>query len=95
MTHGVPGLMVMSMLPMTDDPVETRVITPEGDTSFQEYFVRDRAGGDVVAIEYVGAADARPAPGVTAAITEADLVVVCPSNPVSYTHLTLPTTPYV
>jgi LPPG:FO 2-phospho-L-lactate transferase len=71
------------LLPMSDQPVRTFVQTTAARLSFQEYFVRDRAGGDVVGVEYVGAADARPAPGVTAAITEADLVVVCPSNPVT------------
>jgi LPPG:FO 2-phospho-L-lactate transferase len=71
------------LLPMSDQPVRTFVQTTAARLSFQEYFVRDRADGDVVSVEYVGAADARPAPGVTAAITEADLVVVCPSNPVT------------
>jgi LPPG:FO 2-phospho-L-lactate transferase len=71
------------LLPMSDQPVRTFVQTTAARLSFQEYFVRDRADGDVVSVEYVGAGDARPAPGVTAAITEADLVVVCPSNPVT------------
>jgi LPPG:FO 2-phospho-L-lactate transferase len=71
------------LLPMSDQPVRTFVQTTSARLSFQEYFVRERGGGDVVAVEYVGAAAARPAPGVTAAITGADLVVVCPSNPVT------------
>jgi LPPG:FO 2-phospho-L-lactate transferase len=71
------------VLPMSDDPVRTVVDTTQGRLSFQEYFVRDRAAGDVVAVDYLGAPVARPGPGVLAAITEADLVVVCPSNPVT------------
>jgi LPPG:FO 2-phospho-L-lactate transferase len=71
------------LLPMSDQPVRTLVQTTEARLTFQEYFVRDKALGDVVAVEYVGAAAARPAPGVLAAIGEADLVVVCPSNPVT------------
>ncbi len=71
------------LLPMSDQPVRTFVQTTEARLTFQEYFVRDRALGEVVAVEYAGAAAARPAPGVTAAIAEADLVVVCPSNPVT------------
>jgi LPPG:FO 2-phospho-L-lactate transferase len=71
------------ILPMSDDPVRTIVHTTEARLTFQEYFVRDKAAGDVVAVHYVGAAEARPAPGVLAAIAEADLVVVCPSNPVT------------
>ena len=71
------------LLPMSDDPVRTIVRTTEGRLTFQEYFVRDKALGEVVAVDYEGAASARPAPGVLAAIAEADVVVVCPSNPVT------------
>jgi LPPG:FO 2-phospho-L-lactate transferase len=71
------------LLPMTDDPVETRVITPEGDSSFQEYFVRDRFQPDVVAVKFRGAEKARTAPGVLEAITRADIVFIAPSNPVT------------
>jgi LPPG:FO 2-phospho-L-lactate transferase len=71
------------ILPMSDQPVRTIVQTTEARLAFQEYFVRDRAAGDVVAVEYTGATEARPAPGVLPALTEADLVVVCPSNPVT------------
>lgn len=71
------------ILPMSDQPVRTFVQTTSARLAFQEYFVRDRAAGDVVDVEYAGAAEARPAPGVLAALAEADLVVVCPSNPVT------------
>ena len=71
------------ILPMSDAPVRTTITTRETRLTFQEYFVRDKAQGDVVAVTYDGAATARPAPGVVAAIAEADLVVICPSNPVT------------
>jgi LPPG:FO 2-phospho-L-lactate transferase len=71
------------LLPMSDQPVRTVVRTTEATLTFQEYFVRDKALGDVVAVDYDGASAAHPAPGVLAAITDADLVVVCPSNPVT------------
>jgi len=71
------------LLPMSDEPVRTRVRTTEATLSFQEYFVRDKALGEVVAVDYAGAPDARPAPGVLAALADAELVVVCPSNPVT------------
>ena len=71
------------LLPATDDPVATRVTTSDGhELHFQEYWVRDRAAHDVDHIELAGADDARPAPGVVAAITGADAVLVAPSNPV-------------
>jgi LPPG:FO 2-phospho-L-lactate transferase len=71
------------LLPMSDAPVRTHVTTTAGRLTFQEYFVRDRAQGDVVSVAYEGAAAARPAPGVLDAIATAELVLVCPSNPVT------------
>jgi LPPG:FO 2-phospho-L-lactate transferase len=71
------------LLPMSDDPVRTRVRTPEGWLGFQEYFVRDKAMVEVLDVAYAGAESARPAPGVVDAIAEADVIVVCPSNPVT------------
>ena len=68
---------------MSDDAVRTTIRTPEGRLGFQEYFVRDKCQAEVVGIDYDGADRARPAPGVVEAIREADLVVVCPSNPVT------------
>ena len=71
------------VLPMSDEPVRTRVRTPDGWLSFQEYFVREKAQVQVLEVEYAGAAAARPAPGVLEAIHDAELIVVCPSNPVT------------
>jgi len=71
------------LLPMSDDPVRTRIETPDGWLDFQEYFVREKAQPAVRAIAYVGAERARPAPGVVEALRDADLVLVCPSNPVT------------
>lgn len=69
--------------PMSDDPVRTRLRTPAGWLSFQEYFVREKALVDVLEVVYDGADVARPAPGVLAAIAGAEAVIVCPSNPVT------------
>ncbi|MBI1846113.1 MAG: YvcK family protein, partial [Candidatus Rokubacteria bacterium] len=71
------------ILPMSDDPVRTRVRTRDGWLTFQEYFVREKALPEPLEVAYAGAETARPAPGVLEAIGEADLVVVCPSNPVT------------
>jgi LPPG:FO 2-phospho-L-lactate transferase len=70
------------ILPMTDDLFETRVRTSEGSIHFEEYFVRRQAKDDVLGIEFVGVATTKPAPGVLDAILDAEIVVVCPSNPV-------------
>jgi LPPG:FO 2-phospho-L-lactate transferase len=69
--------------PMSDDRVRTRIRTPAGWLTFQEYFVREKARVEVLEVAYEGAADSAPAPDVVAAITDADAVVVCPSNPVT------------
>jgi LPPG:FO 2-phospho-L-lactate transferase len=72
-----------SILPMSDDAVETRIVTPEGDISFQEFFVRDRWAANVERVYFAGADRSRPAPGVLEAIQNASAVIVCPSNPVT------------
>ena len=71
------------LLPMSDDRVATRVDVPgEGEIEFQDYFVRRRHDVPVRAVRFEGVAAARPAPGVLDAISEADRVVICPSNPI-------------
>lgn len=71
------------ILPMTDDRVETRIDTDAGDLAFQDYFVRRRCAPRALAIRFVGAAGALPAPGVMAALSSPGLeaIILCPSNP--------------
>jgi len=73
------------ILPMSDDSVRTRLRTPEGWLTFQEYFVREKTLVEVLEVDYEGAERARPAPGLVEALGHTDLVVVCPSNPVTST----------
>lgn len=76
------------LLPMSDDRVETRVTIagPAPGTSvevgFQEWFVGRRHSVGVEAVRFLGADDAEPAPGVVEAISSAEHVVICPSNPI-------------
>jgi len=73
----------LRLLPVSDDRVETRIHTvDERDLHFQEWWVGERAASDVADVEYRGAANALPAPGVVEAIIDADVVIVAPSNPV-------------
>jgi len=69
------------LLPMTDDRVRTFVHTERGRLPFQRYLVEGRARGRVRRIEIAGAARARPAPGVLAALRAAGAIVIAPSNP--------------
>jgi LPPG:FO 2-phospho-L-lactate transferase len=69
------------LLPATDDRLRTIVETPAGALSLQEWFVQRRHKDKVDGLRFEGAAFARPAPGVIAAIEQASLVVIAPSNP--------------
>ncbi|WP_435742972.1 2-phospho-L-lactate transferase [Nocardioides sp. SYSU DS0663] len=77
------------LLPMTDDRVETHVAIADDDSPsgrrvvhFQEYWVRLRASVPAEAVVVVGLDQTTPGPGVLDAITDADLVLLPPSNPV-------------
>ncbi len=73
----------LSILPVTNDRLETRVTTvDDGEIGFQEYFVGRQHDVPVTAVRFVGAQDASPATGVEQALTDADVVVIAPSNPV-------------
>ncbi len=71
----------LTLLPMTNEPVATKVQTNLGRLDFQEYFVRHQHGLDVSMITLDGIESARPAPGVLEAIAQATRVVIAPSNP--------------
>lgn len=71
------------IVPMTDDIVETTVLTPEGLLSFQKYFVGQQCRPVVNKIEFLNAAGARPSEAAIASLAHPDLeaVIICPSNP--------------
>jgi LPPG:FO 2-phospho-L-lactate transferase len=71
------------ILPMSDSRVETRVDTPVGELSFEEYFVQRWYQDPVNSVRFAGASDAEPAPGVIEAIEAADAILIAPSNPVT------------
>ncbi len=77
------------LLPMTDDRVETHIAIADPESAsgrrvvhFQEYWVRLHAEVPAEAVLVVGLEESSPGPGVIDAITDADLVLVPPSNPV-------------
>ncbi|VAW03615.1 Lactyl (2) diphospho-(5')guanosine:7,8-didemethyl-8-hydroxy-5-deazariboflavin 2-phospho-L-lactate transferase [hydrothermal vent metagenome] len=71
------------IVPMSDDPVRTMVATPQGELSFQHYFVRDKCQPVVTGFRFDGIDRASPSPGFLAALERPDLkaVIICPSNP--------------
>lgn len=71
----------VTMLPMSDDRIETTIVGDDGEIPFQEYMVRLKTGIDVHDIRFRGAEDANPAPGVLDALRSSEVVIVAPSNP--------------
>jgi LPPG:FO 2-phospho-L-lactate transferase len=69
------------VLPMSDDPTPTIVLTSKGELPFQEYFVHQQCAPEVIGFRFEGIEKARPAPGVLEAMESAALIVICPSNP--------------
>jgi LPPG:FO 2-phospho-L-lactate transferase len=77
-----------TLLPASDDRCETHVVIDDPDTGdrkaihFQEWWVRYRAQVTTHSFAFVGSENATAAPGVIDAITDADVVMLAPSNPV-------------
>lgn len=69
------------ILPMSDQPVRTIVMSDQGEFPFQEYFVALRCAPSVNGFRFAGLETARPAQGVLEALQHADVIVMCPSNP--------------
>ncbi len=71
------------ILPMTDDPVRTRLLTDDGWIDFQDYFVNRKCEPVVRELQFHGAKTARAHPDFMAALSSPALqaVVICPSNP--------------
>jgi LPPG:FO 2-phospho-L-lactate transferase len=72
-----------NILPMSNGQIETRIQTPVGELSFQQYFVERWYQDPVEAVHFAGAREAEPAPGVLASIASATAVVLAPSNPIT------------
>ncbi|MEM7095595.1 MAG: 2-phospho-L-lactate transferase [Actinomycetota bacterium] len=72
----------LDLMPMSDDPVRTRVVTDQGETlDFQRYFVERQHRDHITSVHFDGVETARPGPRVLSAIEEAHVVVIAPSNP--------------
>ncbi len=70
------------VLPMSDQPVRTRIRAQDRWWSFQEFMIRARAQGPVQDVEFRGVSAARPTPEVLEAIENARAVIIGPSNPI-------------
>jgi LPPG:FO 2-phospho-L-lactate transferase len=74
------------LVPMTDDVVATRITAAtaagEVELALEEWFVRERCEPPVVSVRYDGAESSHPAPGVIDALHDADVIIICPANPI-------------
>ena len=71
------------IIPVTDNPIETRIITNKGEMHLQEFWVRHRGLDTVEGIEYQGAEKARPNPEAVNAIQDSSLIIIAPGNPLT------------
>lgn len=71
-----------TILPMTNDKFETRIVTPKGEVHFQEYMVKQGMQGNVIGVRFEGVEHAEPCQEVLSAISEASGIIICPSNPI-------------
>jgi LPPG:FO 2-phospho-L-lactate transferase len=69
------------IVPMSDQRVRTIIESTNGEMSFQEYFVHRRSEPEVIGLRFDGVDSAEPSLAFTSAITSADAIVICPSNP--------------
>jgi LPPG:FO 2-phospho-L-lactate transferase len=70
------------LIPATDDRLRTRIQTDAGELDFQEYFVHRAQRDKVRGVRFDGVEAARPSPAALAALADADLLVIGPSNPI-------------
>ena len=70
------------VLPMSDTPVRTQVMTPGGQRGLQEYLILDSGQPQVLGVQLEGIEAAEPTPEVLEALRDAEAIVIGPSNPV-------------
>ncbi len=70
------------VIPMCNEPVSTHIDTDAGLMHFEHFLVQRRAQDAVRGVQFVGAAEAKPAPGVLEAIRDAEAILIAPSNPI-------------
>ena len=73
----------IKIVPVTDNTIETRIITDRGDLHLQEFWVKHRGLDAVEGIEYQGAEKVRPNPDAMNAIHDSNLIVIAPGNPLT------------
>jgi LPPG:FO 2-phospho-L-lactate transferase len=72
----------VKLIPMSDEPVRTKVFSGKMRLDFQEYFVKRGTKDEVTNVLFEGVEKAKPAPGILEAMRKAERIIICPSNPI-------------
>ena len=72
----------VKVMPMTNEKFETWIRLKEGLVHFEEYFVKRASKDNILDVQFIGASNAKPAPGVIEAVMASEKIVICPSNPI-------------
>jgi len=72
-----------TIMPASDDHIETRIETPSGDMHIQEYWVKNRAELDISNIKYKGIESAKVNAKAVEFIKKSELIIIAPGNPIS------------
>src|SRR5438445_9955976 len=72
-----------TILPPSDQHIETHIITEEGEMHLQEFWVKRKAEGRVRGVRYVGVESARVSTEVETALRDAERILFCPGNPIT------------
>ena len=70
------------VIPMSDDSVKTKAITKSEELDFQDYFVRRKCEPAIQEIKFEGISTAKPSQQFIDAISQAETIIICPSNPI-------------
>jgi LPPG:FO 2-phospho-L-lactate transferase len=71
------------VIPVTENHVETRIVTEEGEMHLQEFWVKNRANGQVKNVTYYGANKTKPTPQAVDALKSSKMIIIAPGNPIS------------
>ena len=71
------------ILPMSDDPVATMILTQEGEMHFQDFWITHKGKPEVLDVRFDGLDKAEPTPEVMNALSSEDAVIIGPSNPIT------------
>jgi LPPG:FO 2-phospho-L-lactate transferase len=70
------------LIPMSNDPFETLIKTPEGKMHFEEYYIKNQCEAEIKDVIFKGKNTAKPAAGILKYISNANKIIICPSNPI-------------